>query len=513
VVGAAGRVLFSSLPVEGNLADPETSGKGRPKGRLQSYDFGKDKVENVADGISGFDVSMDGKTLAIQVRSKLRVVSSSFSEEGSGGDDIGRESGWVDLGRIRLEVNPGAEWAQMAREAWRLQRDQFWSEDMSGVDWEDVYRRYAPLVERVGSRGEFSDLLWEMQGELGTSHAYEMGGDYRPTPTYHQGFLGADLEHSRQSKSWQIVRIPQGDSWDPKSTSPLIAPGLDIREGDRVLAVNGTIVDRSMSPARALTDQAGRPVTITLKRGRRKERKIVVKVLRSERGLRYRDWVNQNRATVHDATDGAIGYIHIPDMGAFGYSEFHRHFSTEVDRDGLIVDVRFNGGGNVSELLIQKLLRRRIGYDLRRHGKNSMPYPGDSPRGPMVALTNEWAGSDGDIFSHAFKLYGLGPLIGTRTWGGVVGIWPRHSLVDGTVTTQPEFSHWFTDVGWGLENYGTEPDIEVVITPQDYRAGRDPQLERGIAEVLDIVEARGPQDPEPSERPDKSAPRLPVLER
>jgi tricorn protease len=512
VAGAAGRVFFSSVPVEGSIGDSWRAPSKRPKGRLQAYDFTKQKVEAVSEGVSGFGVSADGKVLAIRSQAKLRVVPVGFKEESSSPDEVGRETGWVDMNRIRIEVDPGVEWEQMTREAWRLQRDQFWTEDMAGVDWKGVYRRYQPLVARIGSRAEFSDFMWEMQGELGTSHAYELGGDYRRGPQYNVGFLGADLEYSRRSGSWSIARLPSGDSWIPGSASPLAAPGLDVRVGDRIVAVNGVELSARMSPARALTDQAGRPVTVALRRGRRKAHSVVVKTLRTEQPLRYRDWVAANRATVHAATGGRVGYIHIPDMGPVGFGEFHRHLSVEIDRPGLIVDVRFNGGGNVSQLLIQTLLRRRIGYDQTRYGENLVPYPGDSPHGPMAALTNEWAGSDGDIFSHAFKLYGLGPLIGTRTWGGVVGVWPRHSLVDGTITTQPEFSYWFEDVEWGVENYGTDPDIEVVITPQDYREGRDPQLVRGIEEVERIIAASEPAVPNVGRAPSRKAPRLPRIE-
>ena len=180
-----------------------------------------------------------------------------------------------------------------------------------------------------------------------------------------------------------------------------------------------------------------------------------------------------------------------------------------MDRDGLIVDVRFNRGGYVSALILEKLARRRLGYDMARWSQFPIPYPPDSVAGPMVALTNEYAGSDGDIFSHGFKLLKLGPLIGTRTWGGVIGINPRQTLVDGTVTTQPEYSFWFHDVGWGVENYGVDPDIEVEITPQDYAAGRDPQLERGIQEMLKLLEAKPVEMPEFNDRPSRALPRLP----
>jgi uncharacterized protein (DUF924 family) len=189
---------------------------------------------------------------------------------------------------------------------------------------------------------------------------------------------------------------------------------------------------------------------------------------------------------VHEASRGRVGYLHLPDMMSAGFAEFHRYFLAECDRDGLIVDVRYNRGGHVSQLLLEKVARQRIGYDLQRWGRPT-PYPIESAAGPVVALTNEHAGSDGDIFSHCFKLMKIGPLIGKRTWGGVIGIWPRHTLVDGTETTQPEFSFWFNDVGWQVENYGTDPDIDVDNAPQDAMAGRDRQLETALQVALERV--------------------------
>jgi tricorn protease len=204
-----------------------------------------------------------------------------------------------------------------------------------------------------------------------------------------------------------------------------------------------------------------------------------------------------------------VGYIHIPDMSAPGYAEFHRGFLAEVDREALIVDERFNRGGHVSGLLLQKLARRRVGFDIDRWGEVAAPYPAESVAGPIVTLVNEYAGSDGDIFAHGFKLMGLGPVIGMRTWGGVIGIWPRHLLVDGTITTQPEFSFWFEDVGWGVENYGTDPDIEIDIAPQDYIKGEDPQLARAIEEILKALEQNPPLKPDLSDRPSLPLPKLP----
>jgi tricorn protease len=238
-------------------------------------------------------------------------------------------------------------------------------------------------------------------------------------------------------------------------------------------------------------------------------RTVAVKTLATEQPARYREWVETNRRIVHERTKDRVGYVHIPDMGPHGFSEFHRYFLSEIDREGLVVDVRFNGGGHVSELILEKLARRRIGWAQSRWF-NVTPYPVDSVGGPMVALANEYAGSDGDIFSHGFKLLKLGPLIGKRTWGGVIGIWPRHPLIDGGFTTQPEFSFWFKDVGWNVENYGTEPDIEVEFRPQDYAAGRDPQLERALQEITKLLRKNPPLRPDLRERPDRSWPRLPA---
>jgi len=391
----------------------------------------------------------------------------------------------------------------MFAEAWRLQREHFWAEDMSGVDWQAVYDQYAPLVERVSSRSELSDLFWELQGELGTSHAYEGGGQYRSGPHYQQGFLGVDWTYDGEAGRYRIAHIVQGDSWNATATSPLTIPGIDVAEGDAVLAINGQRVGPKRSPQELLVNQARNEVQLTIEDAETQETRVVtVKALGGEWSARYRAWVERNRQIVHDKSEGKVGYIHIPDMSPWGFAEFHRGYLTEFDYPALLVDVRWNGGGNVSGLLLEKLARRRIGYDFPRW-QPPTPYPAESPRGPMVALTNEHAGSDGDIFSHSFKLMKLGPLIGMRTWGGVIGISPSHSLVDGTRTTQPEYAFWFKDVGWNVENYGTDPDIEVDIAPQDYAQGLDPQLDRAIAEALRLIEEQPALEPKPEDRPRK----------
>jgi len=512
VVGIKGKILYSQYGVKGTLGGlgpaPEEG-----QGTLYVYDLATMKEESILTGMDSFSVSRDGSTLLYRSGKRLRALKAGEkpNEQKSTGmiKDGGRAAGWIDLERIQVPVDPSAEWRQMFREAWRLQRDYFWDEAMSGVDWKRVYTRYAPLLDRIGCRSELSDLLWEMQGELGTSHAYEMGGDYRLAPRMPQGKLGATLAWDGKRQGYRVDALAHGDLWDESHGCPLRAPGVNVAVGDAIRAVNGVPLTASHTPGHALMNQAGREVQLRIQPKSGAAREVTVRALRAEMPLHYRDWVNKNRAIVHRESKGQVGYVHIPDMGARGYAEFHRGWLPELHYPALIIDVRYNGGGHVSQLLLEKLARKRLGYDVPRwHAPEA--YPRESLLGPMVALTNENAGSDGDIFSHCFKRMGLGPLIGTRTWGGVIGISPRMELVDGSVTTQPEFSFWFDDVAWGVENYGTDPDVEVFIAPQDYKAGRDPQLAAGLEAILDLLKNDPPALPEFHTRPTRKLPRLPA---
>jgi tricorn protease len=500
VQGTSTGVVFTWHPITGERNKPLVAGHVEADGVLEGYTFETHKREELVDGVSEITVTPDGKTLLYRAGDRLRSIKAGEKPQGEG-DRPGRESGWIDLDRAKVSVRPESEWRQMFGEVWRLQREQFWVADMGGVDWPAVYQRYAPLVERIGSRGELSDLIWEMQGELGSSHAYESGGEYRPRPEYAQGYLGVDWAYDPASGRYTIARIVRGDPWDAKATSPLLAPGTNAVVGDAVVAINGQAVGNGTSPQQLLVNQAEAEVQVTLQPAAGgAARTVTVRTLAGEQRARYLDWVAANRQKVREASGGTLGYLHIINMAYDGFGDFHRQFLTEYDFDGLVVDVRGNGGGMVSGLLLEKLARRRLGYDYQRWGQPT-PYFKEAPRGPMVALTDENAGSDGDIFSHAWKMLDLGPLIGKRTWGGVVGIDPYIPLVDGGQTTQPEFSFWFRDVGWGVENYGTEPTIEVDYPPQAYVAGTDPQLERAIAEALRLVAEHPGPTPTPAPRP------------
>ncbi|MBM3492894.1 MAG: peptidase [Armatimonadetes bacterium] len=500
-----GKVLFLSAPVQGALGRDWFDNDAEPKGVVECFSFDALKAEGVLTGVSDMTLGPDGKTLAYRSKDRLRVVKAGEKpDEKATAGPPGRASGWIDLSRASVPVDAGCEWRQMAREAWRLQREYFWTPSMSEVDWQAVWDRYAPLIERVGTRGEFSDLMWEMQGELGTSHAYEFGGDYRPEPSYHQGCLGAEFAWDADARAYRFERIVRGAPGEPDAQSPLRTPGVGVHEDDLLTAINGRALGLDLTPQQALVNLAGAEVALGVRRGS-DERTVSVRTLRREVPARYREWVEVNRQAVHERTGGRCGYVHIPDMGAAGYAEFHRLYLAECDYDALVVDVRFNRGGHVSQLLLEKLARKRVGYDVQRWGPPE-PYPSHSVAGPMVMLTNQFAGSDGDIVSHCFKLMGLGPLIGTRTWGGVIGIGPHNPLVDGTMTTQPEYSFWFRDVGWGVENYGTDPDIEVQMRPQDQAAHRDPQMDKAIEVVLRMLEENPPLRPSFDARPSLALP-------
>lgn len=516
LAGAAqDKVLWTVLPIEGQQG---RGGHKESTGRLEVFDFDSQRAETLMDKADDFQLAADHATVLVRDGKRLRAIAVDHREDrredADDGDAPSRKSGWIDLNRIRVSVDPRLEWRQMLREVWRLQRDHFWVADMSGVDWPAMLQRYEPLLPRVATRAELSDLIWELQGELGTSHAYESDGDHRRPPAVALGHLAAELRLVEADGSYEITRIVRGDSWDGQADSPLNAVGVEAKVGERIVAVNGQPVSRERPPQALLVHQAGCKVELTLASGHGADetrRHVLVTTLGDEVPARYREWVENNRAWVHAQSAGRVGYLHLPDMMADGFAEFHRYFSAECDRDALIVDLRYNRGGHVSELLLEKVARKRIAYNVPRWGR-TVPYPEESAAGPVVALCNEHAGSDGDIFAHGFKLMGIGPLVGTRTWGGVIGIWPRQLLVDGTETTQPEYSFWFRDVGWGVENHGTEPNLEVDNAPQDAAAGRDRQLETALATALQLAQERGRRPaelPQMQQRPNLAAPPWP----
>ncbi len=484
-------VVWLKRPLQGELGDDRATVDDEPvRATLEHLAFATGKTQELAKTADRVEVSGDGTRLVVVDKDEVLVVPASRK---TGEDDSERVK--VDIDRVRVEVTPPTEWRQMFDEAWRLMRDHFWRPDMNGVDWAAAAERYRPLLDRLGSHDDLVDLIWEMHGELGSSHAYVMPAPRGADAARRQGLLGADLGY--EDGAWRIVRVVPGESSEPRARSPLTAPGVAASAGDAVSAVDGRPTSESVSPGALLVGTAGKPVELTLvPRSGGSGRRVVVVPLADEMPLRYQDWVNGRREYVHGATDGAVGYVHVPDMVSGGWAQLHRDLRTEVGRDALLVDVRGNRGGHTSQLVLEKLARRVIGWDIAR-GYRPLSYPGDARRGPMVTITDMYAGSDGDIITAAIRSMELGPVIGTRTWGGVVGIDGRYSLVDGTGVTQPRYAFWFERFGWDVENYGVDPDVEVPAAPHDRAADRDVQLDAALELVRGLLAETPAKQPPP----------------
>lgn len=491
IIGISHKVLITEFELEDEKLEKNYE-ENYENSVLWCYDFETLEIGNLADEVSWIEVNGSRKTLLYRTDHQLRVweADASFPEDISQEINPCRKTGWLDLSRIRYSINYASEWRQMFNENWRLQKEFFWREDLPGIDWRQIYDRYAVFLERLGSRSELSDLIWEMQGELGTSHAYEYGGDYHPSPTYAIGKLGADLEFNRKAGYYYFKKIYCGDVWKKGEHSPLCNVGQNISEGDYLTAINGFCPDKETPPGKLLVNLADMEILISVRspKSRKKDiRNYTIKTLVDESLTRYRDWVKFNARYVSKMTKNRVGYIHIPDMENKGIAEFHRSYLAQTDKEGLIIDVRYNAGGSFSPLILEKLSHIHLGYDVPRWGVPEA-YPNHTVHGPLILLCNEFTGSDGDMFCYGFKAMNLGKIIGKRTWGGVIGIDSRYSLVDGTVTTQPQFSAWFHDCRWSLENKGVEPDITVEITPGEYGSKEDPQMDMAIKEIMKILE-------------------------
>jgi tricorn protease len=481
------------------LADPDDD---RPRPALERFELDRRRQVELVAELDWFEVSGDGSQLVIRDGGELRVVPAGHKEEP---DDPAVVQ--VDLSRARFLADPAARRRHAFEEAGRLMRHDFWVPDLADVDWDAVLGAYRPLLERVATADDFADLLLEVFGELGASHAYVRAASGGDGPGNRVGLLGADLEQAPDG-SWRIRRVLPAESSDPRARSPLAVAGGVIEPGTVLLAVDGQPVDPAAGPGPLLAGAARKPVELTLAAGDA-QRRIVVTPLASDRRLRYQDWVAANRRRVRELSDGRAGYLHVPDMMGEGWAHLHRDLRGEMGMDALVIDVRHNRGGHVSELVVEKLARRIMGWDMGRDLRPAT-YPRDAPRGPVVALTDEFAGSDGDMVTAAIRILGLGPVVGTRTWGGVIGIDGFQTLVEGTAMTVPRYAIWLEGYGWGVENHGVDPDVEVVLTPADWAAGRDPQLETAVRLALEALAARpAARAPDTGTRPSRRRRPLP----
>ncbi|RSS09956.1 S41 family peptidase [Streptomyces sp. WAC08401] len=502
---AGGGLVWLRWPISGalgetfaNPADPSE----RPT--LEHFNLAKAKKSELVDHLDWFRVSGDGTRLVVLDEGDLRAVPATEAGDGD-------STTWIDLRRILHEVDPAAEWRQAYDEAGRLIRAYFWDPGMCGIDWDAVLDQYRPLLERVASPDEFADLLREVLGELGTSHAYVAAARRNEGPPHYQrrqGLLGANFVC--RDGQWVVKRILPGDSSDSRARSPLAGTG--IREGAVLTHVDGRPVDPVTGPYPLLAGAGATTVELTFTPAEgvpAPSRRVAVVPLVDERPLRYQDWVAKRREVVRELSGGRCGYLHIPDMGGSGWAQFNRDLRMEVSRPALIVDVRGNAGGHISELVIEKLTRTILGWDLTRDAQ-PVSYTSNAPRGPVVAVADEATSSDGDMITAAFKLLRLGPVVGQRTWGGVVGMTGRHRLGDDTVITVPMNAAWFDAYGWSVENYGVDPDVEALRTPLDWAEGRYPVLTEAVRLALELLETNPPATPPGYDAvPDRSRPPLP----
>ncbi len=453
-------------------------------GTIYAMDLSDKKREEskVGNG-GGFEVSADGKKLLLGGRG------ASIS-----GASAGATPKPIVTSPMLVDVDPRAEWKQMFREAWRLERDYFYDPGMHGVNWQGVYDHYAPLVDQLNAREDLSYLISELISELNVGHAYYQGGDVEGSPSRSVGLLGVDwkLDGDETHKAYRIAKIYRGGPWDLDARGPLSDQGLGIEEGDYVLAVNGVAIDTTRDPWAAFIGLAGKTVTLKVSKNPMiddKAKDVVVIPSGSEGTLRYRSWIEAKRAYVAKKSEGKIGYIYVPNTGTDGQTDLVRQFQGQIDTKALIIDDRWNGGGQIPNRFIEMLNRPVTNYWARRD-TTDWTWPQDSHYGPKAMLINGLAGSGGDMFPWLFKHEGLGKLIGTRTWGGLVGISGNPGLIDGGRVTVPTFGFYEKDGTWAIEGHGVDPDIEVLDDPGLMKDGGDPQLDKAIEHLLDELKTK-----------------------
>lgn len=467
--------------IEGKLLFVQTprTGSGEEQGALKLWDFESREAEVILEGVGDFALSADGQKILVSVSGSLAIVDPAPGQ---------KMEKTLDTSKMQVQVNPRAEWRQIFADVWRTERDFFYDPAMHGVDWTAMRERYGALVDVAATRWDVNYLIGELIGELNVSHSYRGGGDLEEARRGNVGLLGVDWEFA--DGQWKIARIVKPAAWEMDIRSPLDQAGIQIDEGDFVLAVNGLPLASFPDPWAGFEGLANQTVELTVnsKPSFEGSESILVETLGSEGRLRYLEWVEGNRKRVAEATDGRVGYVFVPDTGIRGQSELVRQFFSQAMTDGMIVDERFNGGGQWPDRFIELLDRSRTGYVHLRNGSD-FPLSGASSQGPKVMLVNSWAGSGGDAFPYLFRREGLGPIIGTRTWGGLVGISGSYGLMDGGRVTLPTLALYTPEGEWMLEGHGLEPDIEVMEDPAALAKGIDPQLERAIEEVQRLLEA------------------------
>ena len=465
-------------PPENTQPDTDTSAVDT----LMRFDFKGKDADSAFDRVSGYSLSADGqKLLVMGAGGRLMVADAGAQPQGNA----------LNMSDVKSYVNPRAEWAQIFTDVWRMERDYFYDPGLHGADWQAIYDRYRPLVDHVGRREDLNELMVEMIGELQVGHNRVGGGDLHRERGVGGGLLGADL--AIEDDRYRIKKIYTGERWNPFLTAPLAIPGIGASEGDFILAVNGRSLTANDNINALLEGTAGKQVTLKLAKSAdgADARDVVVEPIDDDGDLRHWAWVESRRKQVEDATDGKVAYVYLPNTAGAGFTYFNRMFFAQVDKKALIVDERQNGGGQAANYITDVLSRTYLSSWKDRDGL-TFDTPGGAIYGPKVMLIDQDAGSGGDFLPYAFSRMGLGKLVGKRTWGGLIGISANPGLMDGGWLAVPFFRFYTPDSEWRVENEGVSPDIDVVQAPDAINAGRDPQLERAIEEILKDLEAYTP---------------------
>jgi tricorn protease len=445
---------------------------------LRIYALKDRKETTLAEDIRGFVLSDDGSKVLVSQGPGFNIYDATPVGE--------RSRKPVSTASLYVDRVPSEEWNQIFNEVWRRYRDWFYVSNMHGYDWVALREQYKPLLKYVAHRSDLNYVIHEMISELSVQHAYIEGGDFQIPPRPRYGLPGARFELDKQAGRYRISKIFDGENEEDIYRSPLKEVGVNVSVGDYVLAIDGEELKATDDPYRLLRNKADNPVQLTVNStpSMQGARTVSYRPVGDEQNLMYLDWVDHNREMVSKASGGRVGYLHVPDMGAAGIREFIKWYYPQLRKEGLVIDVRANGGGNVSRMLIERLRRKVLAISYPRTNDEGTAYPDGVFLGPMAAVLDENSASDGDIFPAMFREAGLGPLIGKRSWGGVVGVLNRGPLIDGGSVNVPEFGFANVSGEWIIEGYGVDPDIEVENDPQSVIAGKDPQLERAVAEVM-----------------------------
>ncbi|HEV2843979.1 MAG TPA: PDZ domain-containing protein, partial [Thermoanaerobaculia bacterium] len=474
---------YQSLRTAGDAVFYLTATEGPPS--LKMFSLADREEKTILDGVRSYEVSADGKKILYRQGPNFAIVNAA--------PGVKPGDGRLDLDNLELKIEPRADWRQMYTDAWRTFRDWFYDPAIHGVDWKAMRDRYAEMVPFVASRSDLDFVLAELGGEVSAGHIYVEEGNYPQPERVDGGLLGAEIE-AHSSGYFRVAHIFPGENWQADFRSPLTEPGVHVQEGEYILAVDGQPTNKVDNFYRLLEGKADRVVALLVNdkpstQGARTEQ---VRPGASEQNLIYLDWVQKTRAKVEKASGGRIGYIHLPNTAAEGNRELFKYFYPLAHKDALILDDRYNGGGFIPDRMISLLSRPLLSHWVTRDGQASST-PAFVHTGPKVTLINGQAGSGGDAFPFYFKKLGLGPLIGTPTWGGLIGLSGGPSLVDGGTLSFPTFRFLSTEGQWVVENEGVAPDIEVIDRPDALAKGQDPTLERGIQILLDELKKTTPR--------------------